>query len=456
MLVHSGEIRIPVNRLNRREIAYLYSVIRNAKCDQIDIYYTNGAIYIGADSLDTHLIALYKIQLEEIAQNKVQVATTTTESLDDIFGDDLSDLMQSDEVMIDNSQGEVQGFNTPVTPPAPTPVVAPPPVIVPPPPMPTIVPPPAPQEQEPTKASSSVDGTGDVLYFCTLTEFLQSLLIEDKVTKEVIISVEGRKVNVVGGDYSFTYPAVKGYISMDYYLDAMRDKTWERVNVEAVQKVAKAISSTNTNIAADMFVTLERDRVFSDNSFLLVSASSWKLQDRYHFTYQTVPALVKLPVGAEGEAYVSKSQGMIYLRFNEMYLAWTNEDNGQSENILELVNISAMAPVLTLKADDVKRLRLFSKMIAGMQVEVDRVVKFEMIDNGLSKVTQDENTLLCRVNCLKGIEIEVDLESLLTATGLCNTKDPVIMADVSNKESDFLLVRGGLDVLINAEKVRKV
>lgn len=471
MVVNTGEIHIPVSRLNRREINYLHNVIRNAKCDQIDVYYTNGALYIGADSLDTHLIALYKITLEDTNQNKVQVSTVEETEGDtlDIFDEDLLELAEVDEIfggtqetpaqkvkgfdLSANTQSENKKEIQPDTfsdlPPSYTPPM--PPNLKPP----TPVEPSVPEVTQVT-ASSSVDSTGDTIYFCTLTEFLRAFLIEDKATKEIIINVEDRKVRVNGGDYLFTYPVVNGYVAMSYYLEAMRDKTWEKVNVEAVQKVAKAISSTNQDVVASMFVTLEKDRIFSDNSFLLVSAKSWKLQNRYHFTYETVPALVKLPVGAEGNAYVSKSPGMIYLRFNEMYLAWTNEDNGQSENILEMIDMDAMIPVLTLKKEDIKKLRVFDKMITAMQVDVDRVVNFEMIGNGLAKVTQNDNVLLCRVNCLKDTVIEVDLQSLLTAVNLCNSASPVIKADVNNKESDFLVISGELDVLINVEKVKKV
>ena len=459
MIENVGSIKVPAKKLNKQLLNYLYNVIRNAKCDQIDVYYADGNLYIGADSLDTHLVSFYKIILDE--QTVSTVETVVTDEALDFGSEDFSDLIEGDVFIEGDIVPKVVGFED-----------APQPNQVEVDELPDELPDEDYEEEDDeelyafdvqpkavvkeVKASSTVDGTGNMIYFSTLTEFIQALLIEDSTSQSVEIIIEENIVYIKGADYSFNYPKVKGLVEIEYYLDVMRNKTWEKVNVEAVQKVAKATSSTSINRPADMYVAMEKDKVYSDNLSLLICASSWRLNQRYHFTYETLPALTKLPVSGNSEdVYVSKGNGLIFLRVGELYLAWTNNDNQETENLLGQVNIESMESLVTINDKVTKRLKLFEKMIGSINVDKDKTVQFKMIENGLMSVGQDDNVIFCKCPCNKGVEMTADISAILQAMALSNSKEPTLKSDLLGKETKYLLIRGSLDILIQVEGIKR-
>ena len=394
-----GKLNIPLNMLNKADLRFFVQVLKNAKVDQVDVYETDNAIFLTASSTMTYVRTIMKIP--------TKIETYMSVKIEDDTDEEETDLSIFDE----DEDEDVIGYTT----------------------------------------GSQAD-TEEFLAFSTEIGLLEALLIEDKDIEEIVIKVGSKMILLESNIYTLPFPKIRFAPSLGYYMTLMEDKMWETVDAVTVNRVAKAVSTLKVR-DSDMYISLERDNVYSDNQDIIINAKSQELKNYYHFGYETITAFSKLTMNSP-TVKVSNFDGESFLNVNNMFFVWNYpRDDVYTDNIMELFAIDKMDTIMVINAEMLKKLKTFLSLIS--EKDKDDVVKFVCIHDGLISVVCRDKVLKCRGQCLPGIILDVDLSFLIKAISISGSQTTILKANLYSSDVRNILIQGELQCIIGIEGIKR-
>lgn len=398
MYLDTGVIKLDNKKLPVDVLKYLYRVYKKAHVDIIDVFYQEGmSMYIGAESLDTNMLSLYKINLNDNASSGT---FQVDEEEEDDF--DLSDFDLVDEDIM-STAGNLLGTS-----------------------------------EQPVE-------TKPIIKFTTLTNFLNCVTVTDSC----VVTID-KNVIVRSSTSQFTLPLVPSTITIEKYLqmmnvDAMANK-WEKVNVEAIKTIASAVSVAKRQ-ESDMYVAVEKNRIYSDNKDVVFETGSWNVKGSYTFNYTTIDALKSIPKGYS--VYVAKHDGRIMLRVEDIYFGWDELVEVTSDNIMSFLDMSKFINVVSINK---KEFGKFAVMDGFTSDEMDGKLEIEVVSDATVSLRRKDNQMLIKGSGKVGSKITLcDSKAFIQLMRASDSDAPVISIDSQLRTNPVALIEGKIKILTSIE-----
>ena len=277
------------------------------------------------------------------------------------------------------------------------------------------------------------------------TNFLQALSLYGE--KNVSLHIQDREVILISGSTKLSFGRVRIVADLRDYLTLVQGITWDKLNVNGVTDIAKALLKTKDYVYK-RYIALEDDIIYSHNSTFLIELKSERVKEKYILPYTTIDIIKTIPLKAE--TFIGKKEDNIYVSFREMYLSWNiGKEFNDISNLLSMLKREEFMKVAAINKNEWGKFELL-KTYAEVDSDSDVDV---YISNNLFCLNKGENRAIVNAKVIDGqISFAVGVNTLMLAKTLCGG-NPTIYLDKKGLEN-VLILYGNKLVAISIDKLK--